>query len=357
MNVHSPAGPGTIGETVNKRNLVTKGNRLGAGTSASEMLPAEYWTTPAQGKVLPVDVVYVTGGTLVPRMPADMDIPSAITVAMRNGKYTKLPNGLRPRSDAMARLMARGAQGTSAYRACYKATGKPIQDSRRAWAIAGSERFTRAVAEYREELERRQRQASIGMRDFVLGRLTVEAQTAPEAAARIKALDLLGKSEGMWTTVHRTEKAMSPKDITSLRDQLEQRLRSTLSRLSPSMAAALSHDTGSGRPSSGADETAEPHPGDSPLISRGFPSKTVDTIPLTQSDQNTTPISPQESHQNVPGGPILDNIMPGASEPNATIEPPSSTKGPLFNNVQGVSLRKNRATRVRKNREMVEGDL
>lgn len=242
----------------------------------------------------------------MPRFLPDPDLPPVQIRELRKGN--RAPNGLLPRTDAMARMMARGVQGTVAYRACFNASCEPRMASVKAWRIAGFPKFRAALDMYRERMEDMQRQHTIGMRDFVLGRLTHEAQRAPEAAARIKALDLLGKSEGMWTTVHRTEKALSPKDITELKAQLDHRLRHALSRLNPRIAAALSHDTGSGGPStSREDGAATPTPGASPLISMGSHPK-----PTILSPSDAPIFSPDTPTRSVPGG--VSTQVPSDSE-------------------------------------------
>ena len=248
-------------------------------------------------------MIYMPEGNLAPAIPYDPDIPPAELLPGWVTVRGRLPNGLSRRADLMARLMARGVQAVAAYRAAFNASGEAIRDAKRAWRIGRTPRFRAELGSYRERLQRERRQASLGMREFVLGRLALEAQHASESSARIKALDLLGKSEALWTTVHRTEKTISPKDMQSLRVQLEQRLRDAMLKLNSRLqgqAVAHSHDTGSGQAAAGpqaGDETAGgPHPPGSPLILNGFPSKTFDTIPLKGSPSETHPLeSPQTS--------------------------------------------------------------
>jgi hypothetical protein len=213
-------------------------------TSASETIPE--WTVPdgVTGDMLPASVVYVQGGNLIPALPDDPDLPKAITAAANVNAWGKAPNGLGSRTDIMARLMARGVQGTPAYRAAYKRSGDPIRDAQRAWAITRKPRFRSALSEYRAAIEGESRQQAIGMADYVKGRLVQESQHAKESAARIKALQLLGQTEGLFTTVHRTEKVMDAAQLHTMKAQLYQRLRQAMAVSGHTPQASLSHDTG-----------------------------------------------------------------------------------------------------------------
>lgn len=247
-------------------------------------LPAEY-TAEGGYEALPARVIYTPTG-MVPQVPVDLDMPAPVTVAATGSmRGHKLANGLTRKADAMARMVARGIAAVDAYRAVYGISTDPKGDTQRASRIACTGKFGAVVIDYRNRLLSDGRQNHIRMRDFVLGRLTLEAQTARESGSRIRALDLLGKSEGMWTTVHRTEKSMTPKDMKELKGQLEQRLRAALSKYSPGLGLSMTegpghgpaaHTTGMDRP----DQTdqSEPHQGISPLNAKGDP--TISAIPF-----------------------------------------------------------------------------
>lgn len=241
--------------------------------------------------VLPASVVYQIGGTLVPSLPADPDLPPPRVVRCKgaNGQHW-LVNGLTPRADAMARLVARGVGPSAAYRAAYSVTDTPPgRVAQQANRIASTARFAQRTNEYRRAMEESERQSRIGIRDFVLGRLTLEAQSAPEAAARIKALDLLGKTEGMFTSVHRTEKSINPKDLANLKDQLEQRLRLALLKYNPSLSLASGPATGP--PEAVAIGPAGPHTPIAPLEANGDPSEAAILIPSSNSPISPAPVS------------------------------------------------------------------
>lgn len=258
-----------------------RGN-LRQGTTQLPMLPVQYTTEGVKGKPLPDRVVYVTGGNLVPYIPADPAIPPTVTATgkppyiVRNGR---LANGLSPKADCMARLMARGVSGVDALRAAYGVSGTPPRLATRASQVVMRPGMREAIANYRASAEREREQEAFGMRDFVLSRLTLEAQTAKQDTARIQALKLLGQSEAMWTSVQRTEKTIDQKDLQALKAQLEQRLRHAVQRLMPHQTMGLSQGLGTGN----GLETGQtgPHPGISPLIEHEGPTTSGDTNPLT----------------------------------------------------------------------------
>ena len=248
---------------------------------------------PLDGEVMPpapVHVLYLPGQGLRPHVPADPTMPS---LTLESGwdvpKGGKVPGwGVSPRMLIFARLTASGVSGREALGAAfpllYGQKNRARQAIRRASRIMANPAMRETVRRLRELSERARRQETTSMRDFVLARLTHEAQTAPEASARIKALDLLGKSEAMWTTVIRQEQASTPEALENLKSQLEQRLRVALTKLG--VAPTPDGERGNG-PREGE---AEPHPGGTPLIARGTRPTPDDTIPPTQVLTSPGPI-------------------------------------------------------------------
>lgn len=280
-----------------KPNRITK---RGPVTSASEMpAPMEYRALEA----LPVSVVYTMGGTLLAHLPVDPDIPSPVHIGDIQAQGRKrLTNGLTPRADCMARLMARGVSGSDAYRAAYGDKGRtPHTIAARVNQIMGYATMATVVRDYRERMERERQQATVGMRDFVTGRLVHEAQTADNAPSRIRALELLGKTQAMFTDVKRTERAINPKDLDKLKGQLEQRLRSALSRLVP----GLSHTSGTAiSPESGGNEVPATPPGGQPPYLQRDPRAEKDTEVPAQPAHFTAPHFLLGPHRVSQGGPI-----------------------------------------------------
>lgn len=286
------------------------------------MLPPEYQArAPQSGDVLPDTVVYIVGGGLAPAIPNDPDQVRAVVVSTPMTRC-RLANGLTPRSDCMARLMARGVSGADAYRAAYNAPAGLVVASKRASVIAGSDRFKSILLGYRQSLAKGRQQSAFNVRDFVLSRLTLEAQNAPNAASRIRALELLGKSEAMFASVNRVEKTIDPASLASLKAQLEQRLRGALSRLDPSNGSSLGPmNERSFIVDEGNTDSPEPHPSGSPLIGLGphVPEKYIE--PLKRSlDSSSLDSSSLDS-------PSMDSFVDSPSPYNSS--PDSNSLGPI----------------------------
>lgn len=263
-------------------------------------VPAQFSMDIVHGQIVPDNVVYTTNGGLMPALPADPDLPKALTVTTakthhKPGPSGKLPNGLTRRADVFARLMARGASGAAAYRAAYNYTrSDPIALQRHAARLRSNPKVGAASERYRSVLEQEARQQGIRARDYVLARLVQESQHAAKGSERIKALELIGKTEGMFVTVSRSEKTLAPGDLKSLKTQLEQRLMQALGRLNPhltngSQGTSLGHGTDI-TPQGDETASAGPHPGAPPLFVDGSHPGSVDrtspkrSSPLVSSD-------------------------------------------------------------------------
>lgn len=290
--------------------------------NALPSVPASY-QLPTIGKVagsrMPANVVYTIGGGLMPSLPADPDLPKALSVTTaRLTKNHRLANGLTKRADVMARLMARGASANAAYRAAYGHQGDPVAVASCAVRITRSARFNSAVINYRAVLENEARQTAVGVQDFVKSRLVHEAQSARNDGARIRALELLGKTEGMFVDVKRTEKTIDQASLNKAKAELNQRLKDTLKRMAPALflqlqaeQAGSSHDTGtdSGNPPPEIQET-EPHPGRTPLSATGPIPSSVDTIP-PEGYGISTPDAPDGSpSESTPLGSLITETPP-----------------------------------------------
>jgi len=230
----------------------------------------------------------------MPKVPLDLDIPPAqISGERRAGRI--LANGLTPRADAMARLVARGATLSDAYRAAYQSKPDlaPIQASQAANRICHKPEWRGAIDQYRREMEAKRAQAVVNMRDFVLGRLTMEAQTAGESSSRIRALELLGKTEALFTDVRRTERSINPKDLEALKTQLYQRLSTALGRYNPALSLGIG--TANSPPSATAEEkgSREPHPPGSPLESERDPPENFIVTPAYEPNNPSSPSQTQ----------------------------------------------------------------
>lgn len=252
---------------------------------------------------LPSSVVYTIGGAIVPDLPRypDADMPEHVDIPdAPRGKAT-LHNGLTARADAMARWVAAGATLADAYRNAYSppASKTPAAIQRSATLITCKPKWTVALQYYREERQAKQSQTSIPVADFVKGRLVLEAQHARQDSARIQALRLLGMTEGLFTTVHKTERTLDPAQLASLKDKLDQRLRSVLGRLGGTFHNASYTALDASDPISSVSGQDDPQMEVLPLLAAREPSSRPDTIPVTGSAEiEAPPISAE--------GPVID---------------------------------------------------
>jgi hypothetical protein len=256
------------------------------------------------------EIVYLAGGTLMPRLPVDLDIPPVtISGEIRTGRT--LANGLTPKADAMARLVARGATLSDAYRAAYQARPDiaPQQVTYAVQRISHKAGWGNAVGLYRRGMEEKRAQAVVNMRDFVLGRLTMEAQTAGESSSRIRALELLGKTEALFTDVRRTEKSINPKDLEALKTQLYQRLSTALGRYNPALSLGIGTANNPQSPTAEEKGSREPHPPGSPLAA---PADPPENFIVTPAYEPNNPSSPSQTQPGVHFG--HEPVRKGLSE-------------------------------------------
>jgi hypothetical protein len=258
---------------------------------------------PGSASKLPDKTVYHTGGILLPdNIPNDPDI-IAEEISETNPQWLiygkRCANGLRPRHDLMARLMARGLSVADSYRAAYNRYDLPaITVSQRAASVTKHAKFIGVLNQLRADYEQKSLQNAISVVDFVKGRLVLEAQSARNDGARIRALELLGKTESMFVDVKRNEN-VNVADLDKLKAQLEQRLRGILKNYSNvsslEQGTAIPAETQRYNVTDAEIVQPEPHAPITPLLGTGFPSQKIDTIPPTQSG----PIHPN-SMENTP---------------------------------------------------------
>lgn len=277
-----------------------------SGKSRERFAPPDYTLPKGETPEDSGRVVYVPGKGLVPVLPHDPDLPTPTTA---NGWLPiggKLANGLTPRADCFARLVARGVTGSDAVRAAWPhlKSRDPIALAARAGRIMVL--CKGLVTTYRDRWERERQQKTLPMRDFVLSRLTLEAQAAPESSSRIKALDLLGKSEAMWSTVVRQEHTVSPAQLAGLKTQLEQRLSTALSKLGGNRITDIMENSDAPRSALGigAIQAPETPPEGCPPLHGSESHDPGDTISLTEIPKTPggTPFSAEGPVEEVPVG-------------------------------------------------------
>lgn len=299
-----------------------------------------------------ISVVYLRGE--LRHIPMDTDIPPMIARQGKGYGRRHLENGLTPKADAMARLVARGTTLSDAYRMAYGSKASPLAVTTGANQAAKANGFHAVVSQYREEMEGERRQDAVTTRDFVMSRLVEEAQTADNAPSRIRAVELLGKTEAMFTDVRRTEKTISAKDIQSLKMQLEQRLRTALTRLGPGLSLGLGTTDQVEGTETGELGTA---PGGQPPFGLAGPPTSGDTISGTLSPDLPPPISVGPLSGPVPGG--ISAETPGLSAGGSLLH--EMSREALILAVQELLARgmesRPEGLVARMGRPMTEGDL
>lgn len=192
-------------------------------------LPVIQTDTP---HALPPMYAYRIGQGMVASLPMNPDhAPPRVVALPTPTGARRTVNGLTARADAMARWVAHGATLTDAMRMAYRSTATGLALTRSAARVARNPKWRSAVDQYAAKMAEERKQASIPVHDFVMLRLAHEAQTAKTDAARVASLRLLGMTEGMFTTVHKRETTLDPKQLDQLKAKLDQRLRDTLARL------------------------------------------------------------------------------------------------------------------------------
>jgi hypothetical protein len=190
-------------------------------------------------------------------------------------------NGLTPRQDAMARWIAAGSSISDAYRAAYcTTTGDTKQIADHASHVAGKPPLPAVVAGYRREWAEASQYKAIDVRNTVMSGLhSIATDTGMPPAVRVRALELLGKTEALFTDVRRVERT-SDSDAKALKSLLEQRLSAYLRH--QRKAVPLAATTVAVNSTELALE--EPHPMGTPPLQRGGPAHVDVTNQLEQPD-------------------------------------------------------------------------
>lgn len=266
-----------------------------AGPAAGQLSAAVLLAAARQPQTLPANVVYTVNGGLMPDIPPSPDMLPQCPIDWHTpAQHIRRVYGLSPRADAMARFVAHGVTLSDSYRAAYRANALPLTISRRANSIATSDRFKASVHWYSSALDRIATQRTVNMVDYVKSRLVLESQHADVSGSRIRALELLGKTESMFIDVKRTERVLDATQVASLKVQLEQRLRTVLARL----GSGPSRDPGTEADHEGGIESLDsgPHAVLSPLSTHEGPPNRIYANPLKHTPDYPPPGLPSGKH-------------------------------------------------------------
>ncbi len=133
---------------------------------------------------------------------------------------------LSKKQDEFAILLSNGCSQADAYRQAYNAgnmkdTSIYVEGSR----LKKNPKVALRIEELSREKDVDRRMQVVKREDFVLDGLTREAETALSASARIRALELIGKTIGLFTG--RSEKVVEP-ELTSA--ELKKKITDKLSK-------------------------------------------------------------------------------------------------------------------------------
>ena len=134
---------------------------------------------------------------------------------------------LTGKQEAFAKLVAGGAVLSDAYRECYAADS--MKDSTvwsEACRLAQNPKVSARIKDIQADMEADRRTIERRREEWVLKRLSEEADQADNASSRIRALELVGKTVGMFTD--RVEQADTTERTAS---EIERDLRAKLDRL------------------------------------------------------------------------------------------------------------------------------
>tara|TARA_Y100000385_G_scaffold241997_1_gene258751 strand:+ start:1828 stop:2289 length:462 start_codon:yes stop_codon:yes gene_type:complete len=134
---------------------------------------------------------------------------------------------LTGKQEAFAKLVAGGAVLSDAYRECYSAdTMKDSTVWSEACRLAQNPKVSARIKDIQADMEADRRTIERRREEWVLKRLSEEADQADNASSRIRALELVGKTVGMFTD--RIEQAETSERSAS---EIEKELKARLDRL------------------------------------------------------------------------------------------------------------------------------
>ena len=134
---------------------------------------------------------------------------------------------LTGKQEAFAKLVAGGSVLSDAYRECYSAdTMKDSTVWSEACRLAQNPKVSARIKDIQADMEADHRTRLLRREEWVLKSLQEEAVSADNASSRIRALELVGKTVGMFTD--RIEQAETSERSAS---EIEKELKARLDRL------------------------------------------------------------------------------------------------------------------------------
>ena len=136
---------------------------------------------------------------------------------------------LTSKQEAFLSGLIRGKSQYEAYRNAYDASGmKRSAIDNEAWRLAGHPEISRRLQAHHASVERAASASAGSRRRLVLERLEHEAMNAESDAARVRALELLGKTYDVGLFIERIETDNSDRSPDELRQELTRKLQDLL---------------------------------------------------------------------------------------------------------------------------------
>jgi len=147
------------------------------------------------------------------------------TDTKKKGASPVLPNGLTEKQETFCMSVFSGMSFSDAYREAYDASNmKAATIHRQSHELVNNSKIRARLDQLHNEREQQRRMQSLSRSDFVLKQLTDEA-TNPDNSdgARVRALELLGKSVALFTDKVETEDK-TERDADSIKAELQAKL-------------------------------------------------------------------------------------------------------------------------------------
>lgn len=140
-----------------------------------------------------------------------------------------LPNGLTEKQETFCMAVFEGSGFSDAYRAAYDAQNmKPATINRQAHELMVNPKITARMDQLHRQREQEQRMSALSRSEKVIKKLEeIGLQDDSGGTAQIRALELLGKTIGMFTDKIETEDK-TERDADAIKAELQRKLQSML---------------------------------------------------------------------------------------------------------------------------------
>ena len=142
------------------------------------------------------------------------------------GKSSPRHQGLTDKQEAFCHAVMSGQCFSDAYRSCYNATGMTAASIHvEASKLAASPKVSLRIEALQRDMEAQRRMQGAARGDAVLKQLTdLAVDPDIQDGARVRALELLGKSVGLWIDKVETEDVTAERSASDIRQAIEAKL-------------------------------------------------------------------------------------------------------------------------------------